>query len=76
LAVGQIDDEIELGRLLDWQISARCPTQNLAHVFGGAPEKSCIVGSRALSAKVLMRIRLALRSASAMTLSGRASSVS
>ena len=37
LGGGQIDDEIELGRLLDGQISGLCPTQNLVHVFGGAP---------------------------------------
>src|SRR5262249_4466995 len=38
LGAGQIDDEIERGRLLDRQISGLCPAQNLVHVFGGAPE--------------------------------------
>src|SRR5262249_10159061 len=38
LGSGQIDDQIELGRLLDAQISRLCRAQNLVHIFGGAPE--------------------------------------
>ena len=30
---GQIDNEIELGRLLDWDVSRLCPTQNLVDIL-------------------------------------------
>src|SRR5262249_12953923 len=35
----QIDDEIELGRLLDRDIAGLRPAQNLVDQFGGAPEQ-------------------------------------
>src|SRR5215471_14540716 len=34
----QINDEIELGRLLDWQVSRLSPAQNLVDKIGSAPE--------------------------------------
>jgi hypothetical protein len=34
----QIDDEIKLGRLLDWQVGRLCPAQNLVDKIGSAPE--------------------------------------
>src|SRR5262249_58827711 len=35
----QIDDEIEVGRLLDWDVAWLRPVQNLIDIFGGAPEQ-------------------------------------
>ena len=35
---GEIDDEMEFGRLLDWEIAGLGPAQNLVHILGGAPE--------------------------------------
>ena len=35
---GEIDDEIEFGRLLDWEIAGLGPAQNLVHILSGAPE--------------------------------------
>jgi hypothetical protein len=32
----QIDDEIELGRLLDREVSGLCSAHNLVDIFGGA----------------------------------------
>ena len=83
----QIDDEIELGRLLDRNIGRLRPAQNLVDIIGGAPEQvqdslvrrtsdlplrrtpadTCIVGSRAASAKVLMRTRWVFTSGSPTT---------
>src|SRR5262249_22414347 len=34
----QINDEIELSRLLDWQVSRLSPAQNLVDKIGSAPE--------------------------------------
>jgi hypothetical protein len=34
----KINDEIELGRLLDRNISWLCPAQNLVNIIGGTPE--------------------------------------
>src|SRR6516162_679531 len=34
----QIDDEIEFGRLLDWDVGRLGPTQNLVDKVGGAPK--------------------------------------
>src|ERR1700745_2461075 len=38
LSGGAIDDEIELGRLLDWDVARLRPAQNLVDIVGGAPE--------------------------------------
>ena len=35
---GEIDDEIEFSRLLDWEIAGLGPAQNLVHILSGAPE--------------------------------------
>ncbi len=35
----QIDDEIESGRLLDWDVARLHPTQNLVDIVGRAPEQ-------------------------------------
>src|SRR5262245_35057024 len=35
---GEIDDEMEFGRLLDWEIAGLGPAQNLVHILSGAPE--------------------------------------
>src|SRR5262245_17273272 len=35
---GEIDDEVEFGRLLDWEIAGLGPAQNLVHILSGAPE--------------------------------------
>ena len=75
----QVDDEIELGRLLDRQVGRLRPAQNLVDISAARRNRSgkfasirhqaadfdtlakaCIVGSRMLSAKVLMRTRLAV----------------
>src|SRR5262249_10536400 len=34
----EIDDKIELGRLLDWQVRRLSPTQNLVGKIGSAPK--------------------------------------
>src|SRR5262245_18665437 len=34
---GEIDDEMEFGRLLDWEIAGLGPAQNLVHILSGAP---------------------------------------
>ena len=36
----EVDDQIELGRLLDGKIARLRPAQNLVNVVGGAPLKS------------------------------------
>jgi len=36
---GQVENEIELGRLLDWQIAWLHASQNLINILGGAPEQ-------------------------------------
>src|SRR6516164_4458829 len=38
LGGGQVDDEIELGRLLDRDVARLCSAQNLVDVVGSAPE--------------------------------------
>src|SRR6516164_6479059 len=35
----EVDDEIELGRLLDWDIAGLRPVQNLVNIVTGAPEQ-------------------------------------
>ena len=42
---GQIDDKIELGRLLDWNIARFRSTQNPIDIFSGTPEQRRIVWS-------------------------------
>src|SRR2546425_4178307 len=37
LGGGQVDDEIELARLLDRDVARLCPAQNLVDKIGGAP---------------------------------------
>ena len=39
LGGGQVDDEIELGRLLDRDVGRLRPAQNLVDIVGGAPEQ-------------------------------------
>src|SRR5205807_1280679 len=39
LGGGEIDDEIELGRLLHWDVARLRPAQNLVGIVGGAPEQ-------------------------------------
>src|SRR5690349_20955389 len=39
LGRGQIDDEIELGRLLDRHVSGLRPAQNLVDIVAGAPKQ-------------------------------------
>ena len=39
LGGGQIDDEIEFGRLLDREVARLRPAQNLVDIVGGAPEQ-------------------------------------
>src|SRR5260370_41257737 len=39
LGCGQIDDEIELGRLLDWKLARLGAAQNLVNIISGAPEQ-------------------------------------
>jgi hypothetical protein len=36
----EIDDEIEFGRRLDWDIAGHRPAQNLVDQLGGTPEQS------------------------------------
>jgi hypothetical protein len=38
LGGGQVDDQIELGRLLDRDVTGLRPAQNLVYILGGAPE--------------------------------------
>jgi hypothetical protein len=45
LAGDQIDNEIELRRLLERHVSGFCPAQNLVHVFGGVPEHTRVIWS-------------------------------
>ena len=40
LGGGEVDNEIELGRLLDRQIAGFGPTQNLIDIVGGAAKKA------------------------------------
>src|SRR6516162_9312265 len=35
----EVDDEIEFGRLLDWEVAGLRPAQNLVDELGGAPEQ-------------------------------------
>src|SRR5262249_16969191 len=35
----QIDDELELGRLLDGEVGGLCAPQNLVHILGGTPKQ-------------------------------------
>ena len=82
----KVDDEVELGRLLDRDVGGLCPAQNLVDIVGGASEQvrevwsirhetsrfdllpgTVIVGSRAPSAKVLIRTRLVFMSGSPQT---------
>src|SRR5262249_56980013 len=42
---GQVDDQIELGRLLDWDVGGLGPAQNLIDIVASAPEEVCEVGS-------------------------------
>src|SRR5947209_13321486 len=39
LGGGKVDDEIELGRLLDWDVARLRPAQNLVDIVGGVPEQ-------------------------------------
>src|SRR5262249_11996494 len=41
----QIDDEIELRRLLDGKIGGLRPAQNFVDILGGSPEQVCVVWS-------------------------------
>src|SRR5207245_7615768 len=34
----EVDHELELGGLFDWQITGFCALENLVHVAGGAPK--------------------------------------
>jgi hypothetical protein len=42
---GQVDDQIEFGRLLDRKIAGLRPAQNFVHIVGGVPELSQVVWS-------------------------------
>src|SRR5262249_6395251 len=42
---GQVHDEIESGRLLDWNVARLCPAQNLIDIVTGAAEQVGIVCS-------------------------------
>ena len=33
----QVDDQIELGRLLDWNVGRLCPAENPVDIVGGTP---------------------------------------
>ena len=35
----EIDHQLELGRLLDWQVGRLCPPQNHIDIIGGASEQ-------------------------------------
>src|SRR6516165_6744166 len=74
----EIDDEIKFGRLFDRYITRLRPAQNCVDQIGSAPEQSRppawtnsrwlkIVGSRAPSASVMIRMRLAATNASTAT---------
>jgi hypothetical protein len=41
----QIDDEVEAGRLFDWDIARLRPVQNLINHLGGAPEQGRVAWS-------------------------------
>ena len=35
----EVDDQLEFGRLLDWQVAGLCPPQNHIDIIGGASEQ-------------------------------------
>ena len=56
---GQVDDEIELGRLLDRNVTGLCAAQNLVDIVGSAPEQIsevCPVGHQTSCCDVLPEI--------------------
>src|SRR5215510_7010335 len=53
---GQIDGEVELGWLFDWQVGRLCAAQDLVDILGRAPEKVghvCSIGHQASRFDVL-----------------------
>src|SRR5262249_27610212 len=53
---GQIDNEVELGWLFDWEVGRLCAAQNLVDILGRAPEQVghvCSIGHQASRFDVL-----------------------
>ena len=48
LGGGQVEDEVELDRLLDREVARLRPAQNLVDILGGAAKQAREVGERAL----------------------------